>query len=305
MDHNFCFNSLSLPAPNPKEAYKLLIDAFLGMLEINSGEDRFFLYYADKNNTALPDSLLTEEGYTYSNFLDDLFTNNEIDLYSFIVEIEDKSPALDHLIESDDILERLTDFNYYIPDEAGTTGKDILAITWFLNSHLLSLNTKAIWAHLNVSIARFNDTLHKQEEINVYNISCLEHGKLLYEKWKQEAEKPLQDLCPHCIFSDSFLQWYDDLGDENRRRVKEKLILGEQRRFQGGKPLFDTLKDAVNLREIRLNSYPGGAIRILFKTVPENKQIILIGFTKKSAHEGYETNIFQALKILEKYKSDG
>ena len=57
------------------------------------------------------------------------------------------------------------------------------------------------------------------------------------------------------------------------------------------KKLFKNLKNASGIREIRMNAYPGGALRILFKHYKDNLQAILIGFIKKNNSECYDTAI--------------
>ncbi len=45
MDHTVCLNSNSFPADNSSRASNLFNDALQGLLQINTGSDRYILYY--------------------------------------------------------------------------------------------------------------------------------------------------------------------------------------------------------------------------------------------------------------------
>ena len=293
MEHSICMNTLSLPAPDREKAYELLLDACYGMLELNTGNDRFALYFDDKNNR-IYDCLLAEH-YTYSDFLDDLEKNQLVDLLLTLQEAEDKSPALDHLSEDD--FSRVSSFAFYLQNEGYNSSMDILGIAWVVDGVLLSLRTETKWAKPKVSIARWNEDEHREDRYSVRNISTEEHGIAHKKEIEDSLEISLEDVCPQCVFTDDFNAWYGALDDTNSHRVYNKIQLAIAKDFSGGEPLFKTLEDAGGMRELRLSAYPGGAIRVLFGTLPDQKQAILLGFIKKSDKEGYKTNIKKAKSL--------
>ena len=88
------------------------------------------------------------------------------------------------------------------------------------------------------------------------------------------------------------------MEDDLKARIYDKLLLADMKKFQGGKPLFDTLNDADGLREMRFSAVQGGAVRILFGALSGQKYGILVGFIKKSDDEGYTSAIKLAKKEL-------
>lgn len=291
MDHAVVFNSLSLPAQNARAAYDLMVDACHGILELGAESDRFLLYYDDEKNRPLSDCPLAE-GYCYQDFLGELEANQDIDLLLFLMETEDKSPALDHLMEENpEIFEMLSACHFYLPGRGADGYMDGLGIAWLLEATLLSLLTDNIWDTPQVEVARWKQGTCQEEFYYLPNVSKYINGRWLREKSKQLAELSLEKICPQCQFAKEFTNWYNKLNDTNRYHVRKKLQMASQRGFRGGQPLFKTLKDADGMREIRLSAYPGGAIRILFGALPGYKQAILGGFIKKSDPEGYPSNI--------------
>src|SRR5699024_7745523 len=103
-----------------------MLEACYGMLELNTGNDRFSMYF-DYMNKEIYEFLLAEN-YTYNDFLNELKANQLIDLLMVLEEAEDKSPALDHL-SSDEFYE-LASFQFYLPDAAFDDVMDIIGIAW-------------------------------------------------------------------------------------------------------------------------------------------------------------------------------
>ncbi len=306
MDHSICLNSLSLPARNAGKAYDMLLDACHGMLELGeAGEDRFFLYYDDNQNNRLLDCVLAGN-YTYNSFLKALEERNEFDLLMFLLEIEDKSPALDWILkEREDIFDELCSYNFYLPESGSNECMDTLGMAWLLDACLLSLPTKNIWDASQVSIARFAEGNHQPDIYILNNIARYEHGRELRFERERLSEQTLDQICAQCRFTDIFMKWYDDLDNDNRHRVQSKLRVASERGFQGGEPLFKTLSDADGMREIRFSAFPGGAMRVLFGSLPDHNQAILVGFIKKSDSEGYKTNIQRAKSLWEQLRTTG
>ncbi|WP_179959174.1 type II toxin-antitoxin system RelE/ParE family toxin [Pseudoalteromonas rhizosphaerae] len=68
-------------------------------------------------------------------------------------------------------------------------------------------------------------------------------------------------------------------------------------KFRGNEPLFKLIVGTPGLWEVRFSAFSGGAIRMLYRTY-NNKNILLVGFIKKSDNEGYKQNIQQAEDIF-------
>ncbi|MCP4138505.1 MAG: hypothetical protein GY754_46535 [bacterium] len=293
MDHNIFLNQHSMPADNKAEAYSMLQEACLGILELRTGdEDRFFLYYDDIQNNSLKDCVLAQ-GYTYNDFLSEL-EQNEQDLALSLMEMDDKSPALNFLeTEQKEIFDKFFLYEYYLPNTAYNENMYILGIAWLLQASLLSLPTATIWDASRVIIACSQDeSLH--EQYSLHNIARYEHGVEWRKEWEQLSEKTLEELLQNCRITERFTTWYNELSSENSYRVRSKLQLANEKNFQGGEPLFKNLKDTDGMREIRFSAYPGGAIRVLIGGLPDQQQAILVGFIKKSDDEGYTENIKRA-----------
>lgn len=292
MDHLICLNDNSFPAENKNDAISLFTEAIYGLLEVNTGSDRFILYI-DKINSLR--DLVISENFTFNNYLQELENRNEIDLLSFLTELEDKCPMLDHLNE--EVFEQAAGYSFYIPDSPFPHNPDILSIAYFLNAILLSIETSNLWYSQTLKIIRTTNGRFLSEYLELNNISNTDHGKFHF---KRLHELKIEDSSDKCIFSDEFKSWFSQQSQENKVRIFQKLELAHNKEFNGGEPLFSSLNNAFGMREIRFSAYPGGAIRILFKAARNAQQIILIGFIKKSNAEGYEQNINEAKEILEK-----
>ncbi|RXJ73293.1 hypothetical protein CS022_09850 [Veronia nyctiphanis] len=281
MEHSICINGNSFPAENKEMATELFSDALHGVLDLNSGNDKF-IFHLDSNDEGLKDFELSDN-FTFENFCDEMISV-DADLALFLLEAEDKSPVLDHI--DSDMLEEISEYSFYIKDEAVDDNCDIYSITWSLSGILLSLPTESKWSSSEIQLNRTKDGEYINEDVSIFNISEYKHGEEIYSKINSFS---LQDVCSNHILHTSFIEWYDSLSSENKHRVSDKLLLACKRSFSGGEPLFKTLTDGI--REVRFSAYAGGAIRILFKHIKEGQQAILVGFIKKSNLDGYETNI--------------
>lgn len=293
MEHAICLNTLSLPADNRESAYSLMLEACYGMLELNTGHDRFALYF-DEMNKKIYDCVLAEN-YTYGDFLDELESNQLIDLLLVLEEAEDKSPALDHM--SLQAFDELTSCQFYLPNTGMNEVMDILGIAWLVDGILLSLRTHEMWEQSKITIARWNDFDNREERYDIKNISCVGNGIVIRNEIIAITELSIDDICSLCFYTEVFRKWYNDLDENNRHRVYNKIQLAAQRRFSGGEPLFKTLENGEGMRELRCSAYPGGAIRILFAPLQKDLKAILLGFIKKNDKEGYGENMERAKSL--------
>jgi hypothetical protein len=300
MDHNFVFNTISLPASDAGAAFSLLLDATKGMLAVGSGNDRYALY-ADNE----PDlqSYEVTAGYTYGDFLDELARHNEDDLRVALLEIDDKSPMLEFISEGQ--FQEIASTAFYFPEEPYETSIDILGIAWYLDATLLSIGTSEKWRAPEVEFAEFTEGTPSTGNSYLRNVSCQGHGISLRAQFEPARDVPLSDIFLTCRFSDRFLEWDNSLPLDLKRRIRNKLTLAEEKKFLGGKPLFDTLTGADGLREMRFSAVQGGAVRVLFGSLPNNNHAVLVGFIKKSDGEGYSEAITSAKGLWAKMKSEG
>lgn len=292
MDHIFVLNTLSFPAGDAATATGLLIDAMRGMLHVGTNDDRYALY-ADV--TPSLSGFEVAPGFSYSDFLDELERQGEQDLQVALLEIGDKSPALEFL--TGDEITDLANECYYFPDTPYSGSIDIIALAWHLDAILLSIATSDTWRSDQVEFAKYVEGITNAAPSYLNNVSCRAHGVKLGEALRGEVQS-LAERFPACRFSDPFLEWEKGLSGDLRRRVGAKLALADAKQFQGGEPLFDTLKDADGIREMRFSAVQGGAVRILFSPLSGGQQAILVGFVKKSNNEGYPEAIPTAKKLL-------
>ncbi|GAW87730.1 conserved hypothetical protein [Bathymodiolus platifrons methanotrophic gill symbiont] len=293
MEHIFCLNSNSFPALDSDKAYDLFSDSLQGVLALNTGTDRYVIYHDSASSEPLEKVELSET-FTYLDFKERLLENGEQDVFLFLEEIEDKSPAMDHL--PDDIIDDLTSYSFYMPNYGIANNPEVFGIAWFMHAILLSIDTDEQWCNHKIQIARTFDGKYIDEKLLIKNIAQYRHGKLLSDEFNKVD---IQDSCGECFFSEDFLSWYEEQTDDNKVRVRDKLSLACEKGFNGGKPLFKNLADAEGLREIRFSAYPGGAIRILFKSLGGLEHAILVGFIKKNDNEGYESNIVRANDLFQ------
>jgi hypothetical protein len=291
MNHNFVFNTLSLPAENSDSAYTLLFDSAKGMLAVGSGNDRFALYSDDLlDRPVAPD-------YYYRDFIVQLEEHHEVDLQLALLEIEDKTPMLDFL--SEELFDEIASSSFYFPNEAYTGSIDVLATAWFLDATLLSIATKNKWLENEIEFAKYSSDKPSTGSSYLRNISCENHGYLIKQQYQFDPDLPLTELFPNCEFSHEFSTWINQLPSDLFKHVVNKIKLAYSKEFQGGEPLFKTLHNSNGIREIRFNAVQGGAVRILFKVLSASHSAILFGFIKKSKREGYKEAIDAAIKILD------
>ncbi|MEY8200167.1 MAG: type II toxin-antitoxin system RelE/ParE family toxin [Colwellia sp.] len=285
MEHQIVINTNSFPANSVEEANYYFDDALQGVLALNTGTD-LFTFYLDSNDITLPEFNLAE-GFTYENFLDQI---TDQDLKLFLLEVEDKSPAIDTLTEEQ--LEEVANNEFYIPEQAIFNNLEVFSFAWTLSGTLLSIPTSKVWEDRKLNIRRAApDGQYIDEDFWLNNISYASHGSEIYEQF---SNNNLPAVCKGHHLTQDITDWYSGLTLNNKRRVLEKLSLACERNFDGGEPLFKTLSDADGIREVRFNAYPGGTIRVLFKAITGGKQALLVAFIKKSDSEGYATVIDRA-----------
>lgn len=297
MDHTLCLNTNSFPAESEQEATLLFDDALQGILELNTGNDRYTLYLDSHQSSGLDDFCLAD-GFTFKDYSDFLLNNQEMDLYLFLLELEDKSPALEYL--EDELIDEICDTSFYMPNQPVLVYPDVLSLAYAIDATLLSINTSEQWSSSNVFIAKSGDGgRYINEQLSLNNISTIEHGKKLFEQFQHVN---LHDICKSTELASAFIGWYEDQSQENKIRIVEKYRLACERNFEGGEPLFKTLDSG--LREVRFSAYPGGATRLLFKRMTNGKQLVLLGFIKKSNLDGYAENIPKAISLFNELNSD-
>ncbi len=276
MDYSLFFNHLSLPASGKEEAYSLLTDSFQGILNLNQNGDRFFLYF---DGNSLDDCQLSQS-FTYSDFKNRLSNEGDIDLLTFIYEIEDKSPFLDYL--SQEFTEELYQLSSYFEDCPYKSNLDIFTIAWLENGIMLSLATKEFWRNYTIEFFSYREGEYKPIECEVYNISKKEHANIILDAMEQK----IQDVCINAKFTEYFLKWYNSCKEEDKNKIKDKLRHCCENNFQLGRPVIDTLSGSCfpNMKEIRIGNAhaQSGKIRILFAVNPDRIPVILNGFIKHS-----------------------
>jgi hypothetical protein len=300
MDHSLFLNPLNTFARNSTDAYLMLLDVFQGVLILEGENDRFFIYYDNVNSDFLNDCLLAEN-YRYADFLDELRGKNEIDMLTFLLEVGDKSPALDYLKEEQ--LEDLTNCNFYFPGIGSNINIDFIGMSWLLDAILLSFPTIELWDSSIIKIARIEDGTYIEEKYSLDNISRSKHGYEILLRNNNVRQKSLNEICPQCEISADFNDWFQEQDIKNKVIVRKKLLLASKMNFKGGRPLFDTLENTNGMREIRFSAHQGGAIRILFGDLADKKQAILTGFIKKANKEGYKENIDRSKILWQELKS--
>ncbi len=291
MDYSLFYNHLSLPAYGEEAAYMLLIDSFQGVLHLGQNQDRFFLYY---DGESIDDCQLTA-GFTYSDFKNKLYAENQIDLLSFITEIEDKAPFLKYI--SKELTDELLEISSYFKDRPYDSNLDIFTIAWLENGIMFSLATEKFWQNHTVSFLSSRQGQHKPTECKVYNISQEEHADFILNALEQK----IQDVCSDVIFTENFMNWYHRCKKEDRNKIKDKMKYCHENNFQLGRPLIDTLSGSrlQNLKEIRIGNAhaQSGKIRILFAIKPNRIPVILYGFIKHS--DDYTEYVKIADKLFE------
>lgn len=293
MDLAICINTNSLPAATIDKGKELMKDALAGVLQlIETGNERVNFYY-DSNNEDLFDLQLAEN-YSYENFITDC---DDVDLQTFLYDVEDKSPALDALTAEQ--LDEVAEYDLYMPNQPLDAQRDIYALTWVLDGYLLSLATAERWqCHELRANKQGEHGQYVDDFLLLKNIANETHGQHHFQKSKQINLEEV--IAPHCI-SNELKQWFDQQSKENQRVIVNKLKLATEKGFQGAEPLFKPLHNSNTLREIRFSAFAGGAIRILFRNYQKEKYLLLTGFIKHANKEGYDTHIPLAEKIYQAY----
>lgn len=289
MDHAICINQNSFPAENSVIGSQLFEDALQGVLELLEDSDRC-QFYLDSNVGGLLEFEIADN-FTYEQFLESC---GDQDLTLFLLEVEDKSPALDNL--SEEQIEEMGSYSFYVPNEAVDPNNDVYSLAWAVSGFLLSIASHDRWKNNVITIARTDDSgQFLDETLSLNNISSQDHGKEHYLALHEINIKEL--VSPHFI-SESLCSWFDEQTTENKVRIIDKLRLSIGRDFIGGEPLFKRLTNGDGLREVRMSAYSGGAIRILFRPLREH-QALLVGFIKHSDNEGYEAAMNSAKRIYD------
>lgn len=294
MDLAICINTNSLPAATIDQGKKLMKDALAGVLQlIETGNERINFYY-DSNKQGLFDLQLAEN-YSYENFITDC---DDVDLQTFLYDVEDKSPALDTLTAEQ--LDEVAEYDLYMPNQPLDAQRDIYALTWVLDGYLLSLATAERWqCHELRANKQGEHGQYIDDFLLLKNIANETHGQHYFQKSKQINLEEV--IAPHLISKD-LKQWVNQQSKENQRVIVNKLKLATEKGFQGGEPLFKPLVSSNSLREIRFSAYAGGAIRILFRNYQETKYLLLTGFIKHANKEGYDRHIPLADQIYREFK---
>jgi hypothetical protein len=184
VDISLCLNPNSFPAASAEQAYQLFEDSWQGVLALYQSGDRYLLYLDTLSNDNLYDFSLAES-FTYDDFLNLLMARGERDLYSFLTQLEDKSPALDHL--DAETLDDIASYSFYMPNYPVPRHADTFSLAYFLDAILLSINTSDRWNSHQIEIKRVaaDDGRYIDEELILSHIACFDHGKLLSKQYKQ------------------------------------------------------------------------------------------------------------------------
>jgi len=288
MDLIFCINTNSFPAGNQQSGQSLFDDAIQGVLALTEhGQDRCQFYY-DSNAEPLH-ALELSKGFTYEDFLD----ASEPDLQLFLLEVEDKSPALDAL--TSDQIDEMAAYRLYLSGQAMDPFPDVYSLAWVTSGYLLSLATEPKWCNETIKVCKADEQGRFVDDLLLLkNVAHEDHGKHHYD---QLHAIDLDGILADHHASEEFKEWFTQLEAANQKIVAEKLKLAVEKGFQGGKPLFDSLNNSDALREIRCSAYAGGAIRMLFRHHANANYVLLLGFIKHSDSEGYAKHIPSAERI--------
>ena len=121
-----------------------------------------------------------------------------MDLLTFIREIEDKSPALDHL--GSELFTAASEHGYYFKGRGLEGNTDFLGIVDVLNGLLVSLVTDGFWDQTVIGTARHKNNTH--ELFDVRNIGSPEHGLIHSQNLRavaDEAANHPSNSIPHLV----------------------------------------------------------------------------------------------------------
>lgn len=151
MDLAICINTNSLPAATAEQGKELMKEALAGVLQlIDTGNERVHFYY-DSHNQELLDLELAEN-YSYEDFIGDC---DDVDLQTFLYEVEDKSPALNGLTEEQ--FTEVSEYDLYVPNQPFDAQRDIYSLALVLDGYLLSLATAERWDGLEIRANKLGD----------------------------------------------------------------------------------------------------------------------------------------------------
>lgn len=296
MKYAICINKNSFPAADYQTGKNLFDDALQGILALNDGSDKF-VFYLDSNKETLFEFIISPE-LTVQSFIDH---HDDPDMQQFLYEAEDQSPALDNL--SEEQIGEMAKYQFYRTEYAQCAYPDVYSLAWMISGIMLSIASDASWNNNFIDVSRADaDGRPIVDELSIplRNIASLSTGQFHHSQL--HATESLDTMIfPHLITQDC-RDWILGLIDENRSIVRDKLRLAKDRGFQGGEPLFKSLQDGVN--EIRFNAFTGGAIRILFKHLNNNKYALLYGFIKKSDNEGYDIALKRSKELYKTIEAE-
>lgn len=284
MKYEFCLNPASIPAASRHEADKYLDAIFIGIASLCQNTIPK-LFSDDKLDT-----VEVAKNYSYATYRESI-VKRDLDLAGFVLSIEDLSPFLDIIADSD--LLEIADSSLQICNSV-CKEYDILKFAYLKDMVLLSLPTSEFWksTDIPVIITQGNTLPIEKNLLNIYSddVSHLLHN----ENWQEELSE--------CVFSDNFNQWYCELPGKDKLRVENLLKRAYSIKFKGTVEQTKQLKNSKEkICEYRggCSSYAKGRIRILYKT-QSNKFYVLLGFVKHSNDEYDDTiplaeNIFKSL----------
>lgn len=235
------------------------------------------------------------------DFIDHLDKENEIELLEVFLNLEDRSPAFDSIDEI--VFDEIAKHEYHFVDLAANDSVDYLGLARHLNAVLFTARSSEYWADSELSYSILPSVDGGYEPVGIKSVCDVNSAEEILEALSLfSGEGHISEILKFCFLTEDFSGWYEGLDKNNKEIVRRRLIYADQKRFQGGKPLFDTLNNADGMREIRMKAHAGGAIRILFGIAQTGKQAILRAWIKKADNEGYKTNIAAAKLVWDGLK---
>ncbi|MBF0336864.1 MAG: type II toxin-antitoxin system RelE/ParE family toxin [Nitrospirae bacterium] len=297
MKYSLMFNHLSALTVDQNNAYKLLFDAFQGILRLKQDNKDTFELYFDMDS---PDNIKLSEGFTYADFKENL-KRKKRDLFRFINEaIRHRAPFLYHIDEV--TYEKLSILSCYFPNRPYGKNLDVFCLAWYKNAIMLSMATEEFWKKHHIVFCCNNNEENIPSEYRVYNVSRKEHAQLILADLKDSIES----CAPNAVFSKPFLHWYNDCNDADKYKIKTKIKYCDDNDFALGRPIIDTLQDSrfTNMKEIRVGTPHAqrGQIRILFANDSNGTPVILTGFIKHS--NDYTEHINLADKLYSEHSTN-
>jgi hypothetical protein len=283
MNYDFCLNPCSLPVNNISDANTYLNDIFVGIVELCDDNSQMSLYSNEQlNKTKITDS------YTFYDYKMSLMENDR-ELADFVFNLEDRSPFLDFLSESEimDIMK----YNFTLFDlPLDSSEYDILKFACLKDAILISLPTNNLWINETIPVAIKNvksGTTEKNDILNIYN-SIVSHLKTEYD-WKMELK--------NIVFSTVFDQWFVNLDEKNQLHVSNLLKRAFLINFHGTIEQTKIIRgSSKKIWEWRggCPHFGKGRIRVLYASFSE-KILILNGFIKSNNDYTGEVRIAEAM----------